>query len=50
VISAYEYGVIITELDGTIKWANKGYSKMTGYSLDEIIGANAKDIWQWTTS
>lgn len=44
VVSAYEYGVIITEMDGTIKWANKGYSKMTGYSLDEIIGENAKDL------
>jgi diguanylate cyclase (GGDEF)-like protein/PAS domain S-box-containing protein len=33
-------GVIITDLDGTIRDINKAFSEITGYSREEIIGQN----------
>jgi PAS domain S-box-containing protein len=44
VASSNENAVIFTEIDGTIKWANNGYSKMIGYPIEEIIGENAKNL------
>src|SRR4029079_2499450 len=41
VASANENGVAFSDATGTIMWANEGFSKLTGYSYDEIIGQNA---------
>jgi PAS domain S-box-containing protein len=30
--------IIVTNKDGLIEWVNKGFTKMTGYSLEEVIG------------
>jgi PAS domain S-box-containing protein len=30
--------VIITDAEGRIEWANPGFTRLTGYSLDEVIG------------
>jgi len=38
VASANENGVIFTEADGTISWANSGFARLTGYPMEEIIG------------
>ncbi len=38
VASANENGVVFTSPDGRIFWANEGFAKMTGYSLEEIKG------------
>lgn len=35
-------GVLIHEPDGTVSWANKGFTRITGYSENEIIG---KEPW-----
>jgi len=38
VASANNSGVLFTDPDGRITWANDGFSKLTGYSLEEIVG------------
>lgn len=35
-------GVLIHDADGTVIWANKGFTRITGYSAEEIIG---KEPW-----
>jgi diguanylate cyclase (GGDEF)-like protein/PAS domain S-box-containing protein len=35
-------GVLITNRDGTIEWANPALIAMTGYSLDELVGSNPR--------
>jgi len=32
---------VITDTDGSIEYANERFTKMTGYTLEEVIGANA---------
>lgn len=39
-------GVLIQAADGTIEWANNGFSKITGYSLEEVKG---KEPWSFLT-
>jgi len=31
-------GIVITDIDGCIQWANQAFSQMTGYGCDEVIG------------
>jgi PAS domain S-box-containing protein len=38
VASVNENGVIFTNPAGVIFWANDGFTRLTGYSMDEIIG------------
>jgi len=33
-----EVGFVITDLNGTIEYVNNGYSKISGYAKDELIG------------
>ncbi|NOX17811.1 MAG: PAS domain S-box protein [Chlorobi bacterium] len=33
-------GIIITDVNGTILWVNPGFTKLTGYTILEIIGKN----------
>ncbi len=35
-------GIVITDLKGTIKWANSAFTKITGYTSKEIIGKNPR--------
>ncbi|HOJ49437.1 MAG TPA: SpoIIE family protein phosphatase [Spirochaetota bacterium] len=35
-------GILITDIDGNIKWVNKAFEKNTGYSLQEVIGKNPR--------
>jgi PAS domain S-box-containing protein len=35
-------GIIITDREGTIQWINAGFSKMTGYSLEDVVGQNTR--------
>lgn len=39
-------GVVITDLDGRIQWVNEGYSRITGYKLDELKGKKPGQILQ----
>jgi len=35
-------GVVITDIDGNIEWANAAYSRLTGYAPGETIGLNPR--------
>ena len=35
-------GIVITATDGTIRWVNPAFSRLTGYSFDEAIGHNPR--------
>lgn len=35
-------GIVIVDLDGTIRWANRAISEMTGYSTSELIGQHTR--------
>lgn len=41
-LESLESGVYITDFNGCILWANKSFSKITGYSFEEIIGQNPR--------
>jgi sigma-B regulation protein RsbU (phosphoserine phosphatase) len=34
--------IVITDTDGTIRWVNPAFSKLTGYSSDEALGENPR--------
>ena len=35
-------GVVITDRDGIVTWANPAFSRMTGYPLEEIVGKHTR--------
>lgn len=35
---AFTLAIIITDIDGSIQWANSSFSKLSGYTMSEIIG------------
>ncbi|MCC9166271.1 PAS domain S-box protein [Pontibacter harenae] len=37
-------GVLITGADRRIEWANKGFTNLTGYSLEEAVGKRASEL------
>lgn len=37
---AFAFSIIITDIHGSIQWANSSFSKMSGYTLPEILGRN----------
>ena len=39
-------GVIISDAFGQIEWVNDAFTKITGYSLDEVMGKKPKDFLQ----
>ena len=62
-LEAAANGIVITDEDGNIVWANQAISRLTGYSVDELIGKNPRifkssemdegiyqDLWQTITS
>jgi len=42
--------IIITNIDGSIQYVNKSFSKTTGYRLDEVAGKNARLLSSGNTS
>ena len=41
-LDAAAAGAVITDRDGAIVWVNAGFTRITGYSLEEIIGKNPR--------
>jgi PAS domain S-box-containing protein/putative nucleotidyltransferase with HDIG domain len=41
-LEAAANGIIITDQEGTIKWMNKAWCDMTGYSIEEALGQNPR--------
>lgn len=39
-------GVIITDAFGKIEWINEAFTKISGYTLDEVMGLKPKDFLQ----
>jgi len=37
-LQAMPAGIVITDKDGHIQWANHGFTQLTGYGLDEAVG------------
>ncbi len=43
-LNAAADGVVITDSRGTIEWVNQAFTTMTGYSREEAIGKNPRDL------
>ena len=41
-VEATSHGVAITSEKGNLVWANSGFSQLTGYALEEVIGKNPR--------
>jgi len=41
-LNAAAIGVVMTDRTGAILWVNPGFTQMTGYSLEEVIGRNPR--------
>lgn len=37
-------GIVITDIQGKIEWANLAFTQMTGYCLDEALGCNPSQL------
>lgn len=37
-------GIIITDIDGNVEWANAAYSRLSGYDQGEAIGLNLRSL------
>lgn len=40
-------GVVLTDADRRITWVNKGFERITGYSLDEVVGKSPGTMLQF---
>ena len=45
VTSAKDNGVAFCDAYGVISWANEGFTRLTGYALDEIVGKKALELY-----
>jgi len=45
VASANDNGVAFCDAYGVISWANEGFTRLTGYALDEIVGKKAVELY-----
>ncbi|WPL14813.1 MULTISPECIES: PAS domain S-box protein [Thiorhodovibrio] len=39
-------GVIITDIDGLVQWVNEGFTRISGYSLEEMLGRKPGEVLQ----
>ncbi|MDD5229371.1 MAG: PAS domain-containing protein [Methylococcales bacterium] len=37
-------GIVITDKDANIKWANPAFTRLTGYSLEEAMGNKPSEL------
>jgi PAS domain S-box-containing protein len=43
-LNATNNGIVITDLEGTITWANPAFSHISGYTQEEAVGKNPRDL------
>lgn len=43
-LNAAQNAVVITDRSGSILWVNRAMTEMTGYSFDEAVGRNPRDL------
>ncbi|MGI0483864.1 PAS domain S-box protein [Pantanalinema rosaneae CENA516] len=43
-LSACANSIVITDRQGTIQWVNPAFANLTGYTVEEAIGKNPKDL------
>lgn len=43
-LEATANGIVITDYEGVIKWANSAFTKLSGYDLDEAIGHKPAEL------
>jgi PAS domain S-box-containing protein len=43
-LNAAANAIVITALDGTIEWVNAAFSALSGYSAEEAVGSNPRDL------
>ncbi len=41
-LEAAANGIIITDRNGTIRWANPAFTRLTGYTAEEVVGRNPR--------
>ncbi|MEI6682907.1 MAG: PAS domain S-box protein [Bacteroidota bacterium] len=41
---SFALAIIITDIDGIITWANKSFTTLSGYRMDEIIGHSTREL------
>lgn len=46
VASKTDNGVVITDADGLTEWVNEGFTKITGYTLADMLGKKPGDVLQ----
>ena len=44
VASKTNNAVVITDPEGNVEWVNEGFSKMTGYTFEEVLGRNPGEL------
>ena len=43
-LNAAANAIMITSINGTIEWINPAYSTLTGYSSEEVVGKNPREL------
>lgn len=43
-LDAAANGIVITDIDGAIEWVNPAFTALTGYTLEEAVGKNPRDL------
>lgn len=46
VVSQTSNGVVVTDLAGVIQWVNNGFAKITGYTIEEVLGKTPAQFLQ----
>jgi two-component system cell cycle sensor histidine kinase/response regulator CckA len=43
-LNAAANGIVVTDINGTVEWANSAFSELTGYSLEDALGKNPREL------
>ncbi len=43
-LNAVANSILLTDITGAIKWVNPSFSKLTGYTLEEVLDKNPRDL------